>query len=74
METHSTGDLLVGEGTVCLHPPGKYVKSIRPREGAALGPVRCVMGNGGVCKGWGMVVAMGMEACRRAQRFELVCR
>lgn len=45
-----------------------------PPPGAALGPVRCVMGNGGVCKGWGMVVAMGMEACRRAQRFELVCR
>ena len=24
-----------------------------PPPGAALGPVRCVMGNGGVCKGWG---------------------
>lgn len=40
LETHSTGGLLLGEGTVCLHPPGKYVKSIRPREGAGLGPVQ----------------------------------
>lgn len=26
LETHSTGGLPVDEGTVCLHPPGKYVK------------------------------------------------
>ena len=45
-----------------------------PAPRSSFGTCEVCDGEGGCARGGGMVVAVGTEACRRAQRFELVCR
>lgn len=48
--THSNGDLPVGKGTTCPHPPGKYVKCVLSSGEARLGPMQPSFKQGTTCR------------------------